>query len=213
MANPSLSWIEPAAWARLLEDAGLVPVTAARAQPPPDLAPRLSTTGAAPTTPGPALAPAAEAPRGAPPSARVPASDAPTARPGAAFTPPLGPLDARLAALVDWVERETGAQHVFVADEDGLPLAASDDAVDPAAIAAELLRLLRTVRLSVGLAVDGTISLSLDAERSLQLIEATAAGRRFGLGVVGRAELGRGLMRRIGEGLYTAFGVEGERHG
>ena len=189
MTNPSLSWIDQGVWARLVEDAGLRP---AAKLPPPWIG---------------RLPPAAPPPGETPP----PPAAAPPADPG--FQAPPGDTAGRLAALAKWVRQTTGAETVFVADEEGLPLTGPEEAMDSMAVSAEILRLMATARRSITLPAEGVLSLALDERRTLHLIECRVDGQGYGIGAVMPGELKRHLAISIRDGLKQAL-AQGERpHG
>jgi hypothetical protein len=112
----------------------------------------------------------ASAPEPVAPPAMAPAP-APEPQASAAFTPPFGSLEDRIEAWLQWVAGRAGAAHAFLLDRDGLPMLQLGG--DTRVI--ELASLARGLMGRLGEAAAGrgrlAVSVRLENERLLRLID------------------------------------------
>jgi hypothetical protein len=191
--SPSLSWIEPEALAAALVRAG-----ARRA--PRDL-PRRQNLGLWRLTAEPLVA-----------EPRPESGVGSRGRPQTATAPPFVPTGAllqdNLDAYVDWVAGETGSGQTFVADAEALVLTGRNADDELIAVSSSVMGLLERIRSCLGTETRGVLTLDLDGEKILHVIEVLTGLGRFTLGFVALAPVGRERIERLRAGLEGLLAAE-----
>lgn len=202
----SLSWIDPAELARRL---GRIGVAGTGSNPPvedvrmPEAAPAWATPSTVTVSVPEAITisdrpgPAAEEPAPAEPEPE------PTTDPGV----PVPDLDAlsiseRVAALSEWLQQTVG--HFYVADAEGLTIAASEASPPPVSSAA-LERAMRSLRGLTGKATVAGVTIELEANRVLDTIWTETAYGRIAVGVLGDAAVDAKTVKRLRAHVVETF--------
>jgi hypothetical protein len=141
-----------------------------------------------------------------PPPPSSPAAEASPLTAG--FTPPFGSLEDRIEAWLQWVAGRAGAPHAFLLDSDGLPmLQLGGDArlVELASLARGLLG-----RLAEAVAGRGRLAVSvrLENERLLRLIDLTTPLGALTIGFVQRDPGAAAFEAGLRGSLARCFSVE-----
>lgn len=191
MTSPSLSWIDRAAFDRLVDRA-----TGTSAPRWGALAPRV-----------PAPKPAAKAASMVPPAlvAKI-ASVVPPAPPFALapYTPTGDGLEANLRELVRWIEENLRSRAAFIADDHGLPVVESARAKPGhTAATSSILLLLESIRSLMG-DMGHWISLRT-ASGVLHFVEVETAWGRFGVGVLTEGTLTSDAQAALERAVSQAF--------
>ena len=189
----SLSWIEPRDLAAALVRAG------ARRQPR-DLPRRLNLG---------LWRLGAEAPKPEPPQRTGIGSRAEPATAAALpFAPAGGPLEQDLDAYVTWVAGETGSAQTFVTDAEALVLVGRGADDELIAVSSSVMGLLERIRSALGIETRGVVTLDIDGERILHLVQVLTGLGRFTLGFVAPAPVGRERIEHLRAGLEELLVAE-----
>ncbi len=174
----SISWTDPGKLRRLLEQASRdeVPVVAAR--PAAANGPASSPTPSPSTRPRPQVDP---------------------------FVVPAGGVDARVDALLSWIDRVADLQGVFITDAHGLAIASRGVSRDAVAISAQLIETLRGVRLGLG-SGEGRLAIAIAPARILHLVGIETAWGDFAAGMVGAEFLRDEVLAGVQDALARTFG-------
>ncbi len=156
--------------------------------------------------PAPAAPPAAPAEPPAPPAPPLPNEPMVTA----GFTPPFGSLEDRIEAWLQWVAGRAGAAHAFLLDRDGLPmLQLGGDArlVELGSLARGLLGRLAEVAAGRGRLA---VSVRLESERLLRLIDLATPLGPLTVGFVQRDPGAAAFEAGLRGSLARCFAAEAE---
>ncbi len=191
----SLSWLDPQALAGSLARAGVgerAQDVRRRAAAAPGAPPRPLTAAPATAAPPPATA--------APPPAPEP--------PPAEFAPPAGTLGERLEAFCAWLAAGTGAQGVFLADQDGLPVVDKQVGDELVAASALITRFLDLAHSRHRALEDRGLQLQLATGELAYFLQDRGEGGRTCLGFVVAEPVGRATLERVRRGLQRALAGE-----
>ncbi len=133
---------------------------------------------------------------------------APTTAAGKALeleTPPDASFEARVEALLDAVAAATGAETLFLADEQGLVLAAREASAALIAAGAALVGHWREVRTELDLSGSGCLNLDLGAGGRLDLIPAVSSWGVMSLGIVTRDSVAPAIRDHIVDALLRTL--------
>jgi hypothetical protein len=144
-----------------------------------------------------------------PPAAARPAG-APPPRPLPTLVVEEGSLEDRLEAFRSWALDASGAERLYVADSDGLPLVGEASHEGQVAVAPALEQILATLRTHLQHDFEGTASFQLDEDQSLQLIWVVTCVGRLVVGAVGSQTIDERLRVSIRAALREVFSRQGE---
>ena len=149
---------------------------------------------------------AAESSTAPPSSTATPATPSPVSMATASdarympgFEVPEGPLEDRLAALLDWVRSFVDFDHAFVVDQEGLALVHEAAPLELIAAAAAMSETWESLRNRFALADDSHLAVALLEAQHLQLLTTTTEWGRLSLGLVLQSPIPRSRMEAIGE--------------
>ena len=191
--SPSLSWIEPDELAAALVRAG--------ARRAPRDQPRRQNLGLWRLTAEPLVG----APR---PSPGIGSRARSQTAPEPPFAPTDGLLQDNLDAYVEWVAGETGSARTFVADAEALVLTSRNADEELIAVSSSVMGLLERIRSCLGTETRGVLTLDLDGEKILHVVEVLTGLGRFTLGFVALAPVGRERIERLRAGLEGLLAAE-----
>lgn len=192
--SPSISWIDRESFASLVR----------RMQTPAERAPKASAPPAPPPPAAPSAAlPSAAVPAAASPSVRVPrpSAPAPTLTP---FVAPVGSIDERAAALLEWMGEQLPGDVAFVTDEHGLAVVERNANVELLATSAALMRTVRELH-DILPTIQDHITLSLSPTHTLSFALAESDWGHFGAGVVSSGRLAEDAMTALTAAVRDTF--------
>lgn len=127
-----------------------------------------------------------------------------------AFPEATGSIEDRLAALLRWLRQLTGAHRVFVADEEGLPLAGHGASDALVAGASAVGNGWNNIHRGLGLPLSRGLSIDFEGDGSLRVLTAATDGGRWTLGFVTREPVGLDELSLIGSALERCLKGDGE---